>query len=210
MNALVVCALWLAAVSPLEEGQARWRDMELETAAAHFERAVTIAHDDTERAEALVWLGLARAELGDFSRAKTAFMRALRLRSDVVLPKSAGELAPRVRGLFEAAKLEVEGPRALPRDLPDEPLPPIYGEAPPASTTPVVVKRHGEAPALLVVGAVALAGSGVMLMGTAAIVDAAAGPELFDGGTTSIVVLGAGAVLLLAGGGLGAVALLAD
>ena len=213
MNALLVFALVVAA-SPLEDGQAHWRVMELEKAAAKFESAVTLAKNEDARAEALVWLGVARAELGDFPRAKTAFMSALRLRSNVSLPASAGEVAPRVRGLFEAAKLEVEGPRPLPRDLPDEPLPPIHGEpgangsSSSSPNAPVASAPVDDGPPILVVGAIALAGSGVMLLGTAAIVDVAAGPELLDGGALSVACLGAGAVMLLAGGGLGAVAML--
>lgn len=222
VNALLVVVTLVAAAAPLDEGKAQWRVMNLERAAAHFEAAVRRAKDEDARAQALVWLGLARAELGEFPRAKAHFVAALRLRRDVTLPVDAGEIAPRVRGLFEAAALDVDGPRPLPRDLPDERLPPVHGEpaevgdasptssfagAPPMVTTTTSAPADEGAP-FLVVGAIALAGSGVMLLATAAAVDVAAGPELLDGGTPSVVFLGAGAVLLLAGGGLGAAAAL--
>jgi tetratricopeptide (TPR) repeat protein len=216
VNALALAlalAIAVAGTAPLEEGRAHWRVMELEKAAAKFETAVTLAKDESARAEALVWLGVVNAELGEFPRAKSAFVSALRLRGDVALPSDAGEIAPRVRGLFEAAKLEVEGPRPLPRD----PLPEVAEVREPSradepttaepTRPPVDEAREGdEGPPLLVVGAIALAGSGVMLLGTAAIVDVAAGPELLDGGAVSVVCLGAGGVMLLAGAALGALA----
>jgi tetratricopeptide (TPR) repeat protein len=209
---LIALLFVLALATPLEEGQAHWRVMDLEKAAAKFETAVTLAADEDARAAALVWLGVVHAELGDFSRAKSAFVSALKLRADVELPVNAGEIPPRVRGLFEAARLEVEGPRALPRDLPDEPLPPIHGEATHVPAPSLAQDGHTQAQQqgspLLVVGSIALLGSGAMLLGTAAVVDVAAGPEVFDGGTSSVVFLGAGAVMLVAGGALGIVALM--
>jgi tetratricopeptide (TPR) repeat protein len=207
---LIALLFALALATPLEEGQAHWRVMDLEKAAAKFETAVTLAEDEDARAAALVWLGVVHAELGDFSRAKSAFVSALKLRADVELPANAGEIAPRVRGLFEAARLEVEGPRPLPRDLPDEPLPPIHGEAThiPAAPLPPHGQAQEQGAPLLVVASIALFGSGAMLLGTAAVVDVAAGPEVFDGGATSVVFLGAGAVMLVAGGALGIAALM--
>lgn len=218
---MIALLLALAMAAPLEEGQAHWRVMDLEKAAAKFESAVTLAKDEDARAEALIWLGMARAELGDFPRAKAAFMSALRLRDDVTLPSDAGEIAPRVRGLFEAAKLELEGPRPLPRDPLPEPAPStsmtrdaneeddraMTTSPPPVTPQSESAQEDGAAP-LLVVGAIALAGSGVMLLGTAAIVDVAAGPELLDGGALSVACLGAGGVMVLAGAGLGALAAL--
>lgn len=213
VSALLLLAVHVSAASPLDGGKAQWRIMEQEKAAALFESAVRAAKSDDERAHAYVWLGVARAELGDFSIAKSAFVRALRLRSDITLPDDAGEIPPRVRGLFEAAKLELEGPRPLPRDAPlaadvDEPASaPLAPTAPTAAGAPPA--RDDAAP-ILVVGAVALAGSGVMLLGAATALDVAAGPEPFDGGTMSVACLGAGAIMLLAGGGLGIAAALAE
>lgn len=215
--AALLLTVHVSAASPLDDGKAQWSVMEIERAAALFESAVRTAKSDDERAHAYVWLGVARAELGDFSVAKNAFMNALRLRADIALPSDVGEIPPRVRGLFEAAKLELEGPRPLPRDAAfdanvDEPANeaehgPLAPRAPaPAAASPT----RDDATPILVVGAVALAGSGLMLLGVAAVLDVAAGPELLDGGTMSIACLGAGTVTLLAGGGLGIAAALAE
>lgn len=217
----------MIAQASLDDAKERWRAMDLEGAATLLERAVKDARNDDDRCDAWLWLGVVRAEMGDFPAARTSFVSVLRLRPTATLPHGLadvmGEVPPRVRGLFESARLEVEGRKPLrdPRDDPPDHTPDHTPDHAPdrkdrsdhKTGTPDIIAdveggtRSDEAPPILAVSAIALAGSGVVLLGAAAVVDIAAGPDLLDGGGVSLACMGAGAVLLGAGAALGVAAL---
>lgn len=95
------------------EARAMYDSMDLEGAIARFDLVLL---DDSlppeERAQVLMWAGLAEADLGRFDKAEARFARALAFDDDAELPVEA---SPRVTELVEAARkkagdIELEDP----------------------------------------------------------------------------------------------------
>ena len=84
------------------EARGMYDSMDLEGALARFELVLLIdSLTEDERAQVLLWIGLAEADLGRFDNAETRFAEALRLDPDARLPVEA---SPRVQELMEAAR----------------------------------------------------------------------------------------------------------
>ena len=88
-----------------KKGQEQIEAFEYEKAAAVFEAvAKRPALPDADRAVALVWLGLACAELRDQARASVAFEDAVTADPLIVLPRDA---SPKIKALLEDARARV-------------------------------------------------------------------------------------------------------
>lgn len=150
----------------LKKGQDQIEAFEYEKAAATFDAvSKRPGLTDADRALALVWLGLAFAELRDQARASVAFEDAVTADPLIVLPRDA---SPKIKTLLEDARARVRlrpkvdtHPKPPPESTAKPPAkPPDDGGArPPAiEGSPLVPVGIGAA---VVGGVVALAGGGV-------------------------------------------------
>lgn len=206
---LLVClAFGLSGAAPLAEdpawieGLALFDQLEFEQAAFRFESAaLDPARPPAERAQALLWLGLAYANAGRFELAEGAFVRAFVADEGVHVPP---DQAPRVLELIESARTTAAAARAAQVAEP-APAAPAPAEAAPS---PVLLTGVGVAGA----GAVGLVASGVLGALTARSLAVAGDKEQFyeDAKTaqdqanafvTGAVVSGAAGLVLAVGGG---------
>ena len=143
----------------LKQGQALMEAFDYEKAAEVFSTiAKRPAIADPDRAVALVWLGLAAAELRDQARASVAFEDAVVADPLIVLPRDA---SPKIKALLEDARARVRlrpkadvapPPPTPPTPPPIEPGPP---PAPSAGFSPLAIG------VLAVGGVVTIAGGAV-------------------------------------------------
>ena len=196
------------AVDALAAGRKAYDKIALEEALVDFESAEKLAPDDPE---ARVWVGVVLAEMGRFKDARAAFVDALK-HGATALPDG---VPPKTRGLFEAAKLDVEPPHPLPPDPQEHAPDASMRPAPSAERTDAASSSLGaratsttRTPWILVSGGVVAAGA-VVLVSTGAVLDMAAGPKMLDGGLASDALYGTGSALLVAVGALAIVGLVA-
>lgn len=104
LAALVLCAA-LESDPELKKAQAHMDAFEMEKAAAVLEQiAKRPGLSNEDRALALVWLGIAYAELRDEARAAIAFEDAVTADPLIVLPKDS---SPKIKSLLEDARARV-------------------------------------------------------------------------------------------------------
>ena len=219
-------------------GHKAYDAMALEDALADFQRAAAVDGVTVEdEVSARVWLGVTYAELAQFKEAKAAFVDAIRRDRGAKLP--AG-LPPKTIGLFEAARLIVDPPPGPPEPavvdappveharpvIPDSLLArPATDDAQvdaehPWETAPssdgsddadeLVVVPQAARPPWILIASGAVAGGALLLVGTGAVLDIAAGPKPLDGGIASNALYGAGAALVVTAGALAVVGLVAN
>jgi hypothetical protein len=218
---LCACALALFVVGAIEsdpelkKGQELMEAFEYEKAAVVFD-AVSKRPGlvDADKAVALVWLGLAAAELRDTARASVAFEEAVTADPLISLPRDA---SPKIKTLLDDARARVRlKSTAKP---PEETKPPDNTVEPPPPTGPPPSEGSGLMPVaigtLVVGGVVAVAGGAIWGLGLALNQQAVDEPfqsraaELRDQSIAAQiggqVTLGVGALALIAGGALFAV-----
>lgn len=131
---LLVCALLAGTLDDDERftaAVARFRALEYEAALAEFEAIAAEPRPEDERAQAMLWVGAARALLGDDGAARLAFESALLLDPDVTLDFKT---SPKVVQLFDEVREKHPPPAPPPPEPPVEEEPPA--PAPPPPTTP--------------------------------------------------------------------------
>lgn len=198
----------------LSAGRAAFDRFDLVGATAAFERAVVEARRPADKAQALAWLGALRADNADFDAARGYFREALSLDRNVLLPPT---LSPAVLDL-----LQQERGAAASRGLSSSPAatPTVTSSSPPSTALADGDIDDGRPRwALLSGGTVAALGvvavGGGAAMGLSAVArrdeasseafqsDAASGyQQARQGALWANVLYGAGAVLVVGGGGL--------
>lgn len=220
---LCACALALFVAGAIEsdpelkKGQELMEAFEYEKAAVVFD---TVAKrpglTDADKAVALVWLGLAAAELRDTARASVAFEEAVTADPLISLPRDA---SPKIKTLLDDARARVRLKASTSPKPPDATKPPDTPQDPPPPTGPPPAEGSGLMPiaigTLVVGGVVAVAGGAIWGVGLALNQQAVDEPfqskaaELRDQSIAAQVggqvTLGIGALALIAGGALLAV-----
>jgi hypothetical protein len=107
----------------------------------------------SDKAIALMWLGLSHAGAGDMDNARVALAAALESDTNLTLPE---KVSPRITAMFDQLKAEAAAKKAPPP--PTDPPPP---EEPPPSSEPLSMTLIGGGVAAGV-GAIALVGGGVL------------------------------------------------
>lgn len=130
----------------IEEALRLYEAVEMEAAAARFERALPRCVDDRERAWVHAWLGLVHGQLGRVDRARSEFLTAAELDLDVAMPAPA---PPAIEALLEQARAQAKSGVGVRPRRPDAP----QVKPPPLSVT-------GQA----------LAGTGAALLAASAVV----------------------------------------
>jgi hypothetical protein len=215
MHLLVASVLLCAAL----ESDAQFKQAQKHMDAFELEKAAALLDDISKRpalppqdqALALVWLGIAYAELRDEARASIAFEDAITADPLIVLPKDS---SPKIKALLEDARarvrLRTRNPEPAPAPLPTPIAAPLAPEQPaPAAASGSVLFPVGLATAI-VGGAVAIGGGatwGVGLMLRQQAIDAEFQDDAAtlneQSGTAQLigqVALGVGAVVAIVGG----------
>jgi hypothetical protein len=219
---LCACALALFVAGAIEsdpelkKGQELMEAFEYEKAAVVFD---TVAKRpglvDADKAVALVWLGLAAAELRDTARASVAFEEAVTADPLISLPRDA---SPKIKTLLDDARARVRL-KSRTTKPPTEVKPPDNGGGVVVPSEPPPPAGSGMMPiaigTLVVGGVVAVAGGAIWGLGLALNQQAVEEPfqsraaELRDQSIAAQiggeVTLGVGALAIIAGGALLAV-----
>lgn len=194
----------------LKSGQELMEAFEYEKAAVAFEAlAKRPGLVDADRAVALVWLGLAAAELRDTARASVAFEEAVTADPLISLPRDA---SPKIKTLLDDARARVRL-KSTAKAQQAETKPPDATVAPPPPSAPAPSEGTGLLPiaigTLVVGGIVAITGGAVWGVGLA--LNQQAVDEPFQSRAAELreqsiaaqvggqVTLGVGALALLAG-----------
>lgn len=126
---MIVLTALLLAVVPLEEdtsfldGRRLYEASEYEQAIFRFQEAALVAdRAPADRAQVLVWLGLAYAGFGDAAAARRAFGDAIRLDRAIASPI---EISPKVMDEIEAVRAQVAEEGAPPPPAPAPAPPPV-------------------------------------------------------------------------------------
>lgn len=170
---LCACALALFVAGAIEsdpelkKGQEMMEAFDYEKAAVVFDAvAKRPGLTDADRAVALVWLGLAAAELRDTARASVAFEEAVTADPLISLPRDA---SPKIKTLLDDARARVRLKATTAPKPPDPIKPPDTTEPPPP--TPPPPEGSGLMPiaigTLVVGGLVAVAGGAMWGVGLA-------------------------------------------
>lgn len=116
-----------------DEGVRLYRELDYEAALARFaELSARPELAPTDKAEALVWLGLCLAGTGDLDAARRTFKAAVGTDGAAQLPTTTA-VSPRVQALFEEVAAEV---RAKPAPPPPPPPPPAVDTGAPLPLVP--------------------------------------------------------------------------
>lgn len=139
------------------EGQRQIEEFEFEKASTLFEAiAARPGLDPGDRAQALVWLGIAFAEMRDEARASLAFEEAVTGDPLIVLPR---DTSPKIKILLDEARGRV---RVRPKPKTDTTAPPpttTTSTTPPAATTTPTAESETSLLFPAAVGAVAVGGA---------------------------------------------------
>lgn len=183
MSAALFTLLLLAPVGldedpRVQEAQQLYRDVEFERATISFqEAALDPALSDEERAVVMVWIGMCRAQLGDFESAGNAIDQAVLLDPKVAPPRAA---PPRVKEMLEQARASAAKTAAAAPE--PEPEAPAEVESVPEPTSD---EGGGGGDVLGTVGWVAAGAGGLALVGAAVLAGLGVGNTVvaFDEGT---------------------------
>lgn len=116
----------LAGDAAFDEGVQLYKSLEYEAALARFaELSARPELAASDKAEALVWLGLCLAGTGDLDAARRTFKGALAADASAALPTSTA-VSPRVQALFDEAAAEARA-QAPPPPPPPPPPPAVEG-----------------------------------------------------------------------------------
>jgi tetratricopeptide (TPR) repeat protein len=223
--AVFMLASALADDSDFAEGRRLYDSFEFEQAIFRFQQSAlrSKAWPDEERAQVFFWLGLSYAGIGDFDAAERSFTDALRI--DIEMPAPDGT-SPRVLELLEKVRADVRN-NPVEEPTPDDGPPPdnavgdggssSSGEA--GSMTPILLGAAGGAGALAAASFIGAGVFGVLIGPQLEIVqnpdsfqdEAKAAQDQANTLAIGAITLGSvGGVLLVAGGGLAAWALLGE
>lgn len=201
----------------LKKGQDLMEAFEYEKAAVVFDAlSKRPGLNNADKAVALVWLGLAAAELRDTARASVAFEEAVTNDPLISLPRDA---SPKIKTLLDDARARVRLKATVAKAADTPPPPNKAPDDTPPETTPPPANGSFLMPVaigtLVVGGVVAATGTGVWVYGLSLNQQAVEEPfqsraaELRDQSIAAQVggqvTLGIGALALLAGGALLAV-----
>ena len=219
---LCACALALFVAGAIEsdpelkQGQELMEAFEYEKAAVVFDAVAKRPNlTEPDKAVALVWLGLAAAELRDTARASLAFEEAVIADPLISLPRDA---SPKIKTLLDDARARVRL-KASTTPKPVETKPEVPPTDPPPPTAPAPAEGSALLPiaigTLVVGGVVAVAGGAIWGYGLSLNQQAVEEPfqskaaELRDQSIAAQlggeVTLGIGALVLIAGAALFAV-----